>query len=639
MLAASSAAALVADAFAAGLRPEPELTVSEWADKYRIVGKPSPEPGPWTTSRVPYSREIMDALSPGSPVEIVALMKAAQGAGTEIGLNAVGCWMDRYPDSMMVVTPTVDSSKKFSRIRLDRMFEGSPRLREIVAEPRSRNASNTVTMKEFGPARDTLVITGANSASGLRSYPSRYVLADEIDAYPTDVDGEGNPIDLLMQRTGAFRNRKIFLLSTPTVAAVSNIKRWFEAGDQRVFQVPCPRCGFRQHLKWGARDEMGGLRWPKGEPEKARYQCIGCGDSFEEWEKVAMINAGEWVPMAPGNGGGKIRSYHINALYYPYGWPENAWVNLAARWERDHRDPVRLKTFINLKLGEAWADPSEAKADADMLLVRREAYGPEVPAGVAVITAGVDVQANRLECEKVGWGAGEESWSIDYRVLLGDTAKPEVWQELDEWLKAEHPTGSGLKLGVRAACVDSGYQTAKVTEFCGARFKRHIWATKGRAGAIPVWGKKPQRPKGQYPAPFLVGVDTAKEAIYARLKIDKPGPGYCHFPNERDKVFFEQLTAEVRIPDYSGPAPKFAWRKKAAGDRNEALDCRVLAYAALQGLASSTAFRLDAEAAALARMAESRARTVAANPDSISPMVFGQTAKKKRYGVVGGVAF
>ena len=599
---------LVAGAFARGLRPEPELSVSQWADQYRIVGKPSPEPGPWSTARVPYAREIMDALSPSSPVEIVALMKAAQGAGTEVGLNAIGCWMHLYPDSTMIVQPTVDSAKKFSRIRLERMFEATPALRDIVAEPRSRNSSNTISLKEFGPARDTLVITGANSAVGLRSYPSRYVLADEIDGYPPDVDGEGDPIDLVMQRTGAFRNRKLFLLSTPTVEAVSNINRWWLAGDQRKFHVPCPLCGVRQPLVWGAGLEVGGLRWPKGDPDKALYECVSCAGRWPEWRKVDMLPEGVWVPALPGNGGGKIRSYHINALYYPYGWPENAWPNLAARWDRDHRDPVRLKTFVNLKLGEPWRDPSEAKADAEMLLVRRESYGPELPAGVAILTAGVDVQANRLEVEIVGWGKGEESWSIDYRVLLGDTAQPAVWAELDALLQLEAMSELGLSLSIRAVWVDSGYQTEIVTRFCGERFRRNVWAIKGKSGPGKVWGQKPKRQRGQYPPPFTVHVDAAKEAIYSRLKIETPGPGFCHFPNERDKVYFDQLTSEVRIPDYSGPAPKFVWRKKAAGDRNEAFDCRVYNLAALKGLESSTAFRLDAEADALVQIAEARAK-------------------------------
>ncbi len=614
-----TAATLIANAFADGLMPEPELSVAEWADKYRIVGKPSPEPGPWDTSRVPYTKEIMESLSPSSPVEIVALMKAAQGAGTELGLNAIGCWMHMYPDSTMIVQPTVDTAKKFSRIRLDRMFEATPALRDIVADPRSRNSSNTISLKEFGPSRDSLIITGANSAVGLRSYPSRFVLGDEIDGYPVDVDGEGDPIDLIMQRTGAFRNRKLFLLSTPTIEEISNINRWYKAGDQRKFYVPCPLCGHMQALIFGAdrakNGDLGGLRWPAGNPDLVRYQCEKCGDSFEEWRKVEILSKGIYIPEAPGNGAGKIRSYHVNALYYPYGWPENSWVNLAARWDRDHRDPIRLKTFINLKLGEPWKDPSEAKVDADVLVSRRESYGPEIPSQVAVLTAGVDVQANRLEAELVGWGRDEENWSIAYRVFPGDTSKmtngdpenqPSPWESLDQWLKSEYLSENGLSLSARACCVDSGYQTAVVTRFCGERYSRKVWAVKGRSGPHPVWPKRVNRQRGQYPPPFIVGVDSAKENVYARLKLIDPGPGFCHFSTEWDKDRFEQLTAEVRIPDYTGPAPKFVWRKKVAGSRNEALDCRTYAYAALCGLSASTAFRLNEEVASMNRKAGAR---------------------------------
>jgi len=216
---------LLANAFAEAFRPAPELSVSGWADAHRIVTRPSPKPGKWETSLVPYMREIMDRLSPSDPCEIVALEKAAQGAGTEIGLNAVGCWMHRYADSTMIVQPTVDIAKKFSRIRFDRLVEATPVLRELVAPPRSRAAANSWQVKEFGPGRDSLVFAGANSGSALRSYPSRFGLADEIDGYPMDLDGEGNPVDLFIQRTAAYSNRKIFLLSTPTLEEISSIHK------------------------------------------------------------------------------------------------------------------------------------------------------------------------------------------------------------------------------------------------------------------------------------------------------------------------------------------------------------------------------------------------------------------------------
>jgi phage terminase large subunit GpA-like protein len=606
-----TAASLVSEAFANGLRPELDVRVSEWADQYRIVGKPSPEEGPWRTSRVPYTREIMDNFAPSSPVEMSVLMKAAQGAGSEILLNVLGCIMHRYPNSTMLVQPTIKAAGRFVRMRLDPMIELCPVLRGAVGRPRSREGSNTASLKEFGGTQ--LVIIGANSSVDVRGYPSRNVLMDEVDGYPKDLDGEGDTTELLIQRTAAHRGRKIALVSTPTLEDVSLIAKWYKRGDQRLYYVPCPRCGYEQALIWGAdrakEGRPGGMRWPKGEPDQVRYQCERCGDSFAEWEKIEPIARGFWEPQAPGMGGRKIRSYQINALYYPYGWPGNAWANLAAAWEHDHRDPIKKKTFWNLKLGLPWVDPAEAKASADVLLVRRETYGPTLPRGVAVLTAGVDVQGNRIEAELVGWGADEESWNIEYKVFPGDPTDEgnPVWKELDDWLNGEWLSELGVSLSIRGACVDAGFQAEKVRKFCSARKNRRIWATIGREGqGKAVWPTKLRKQKGALVPSVPIGVDTIKEVIYARLKIMNPGPGFCHFPLERDREYFEMLTAEIRVPDYTGPVPKYSWQKKTASARNEALDNRGTAYAALQALGITTALRLNREVARLQELAEAR---------------------------------
>lgn len=613
----ATAAAIVSASFARGIRPEPEITVSQWADMHRIVPKPSPEPGQWRTDRVPYAREIMDNLSPSSPVNITVLMKAAQGAGTEILLNAFGCWMHRYPDSAMLVQPTTKTAKRFVRTRLDRMIDACPSLREIVAKPRAHDSSNTTTQKDFGG--DSLIITGANSGAELRSNPIRYLGLDEVDGYPTDLDGEGEATELALQRTAAFRNRKVFMLSTPTLEDTSAIYKWFQRGDQRHFYVPCPLCGHEQPLIWFPKEGAGvpgGLRWPKGEPEKARYQCVACGDMFEEWRKIEMLARGEWVAAAPSVGQGPdtiVRSYSINALYYPYGWPESKWTNLAAKWDADHSDPVKRKSFINLKLGQPYKDPAEAKADTDTLMARREAYGPEVPVAVGVITVGADVQANRIEAESVGWCKDEESYSLEYRVFLGDTEKPEVWAEFDEWLKTEYLSESGVTLSIRATCVDSRFRKEVVRKWCANRWSRKVWAIVGQDGQNrPVWSTKAKRQRGAIPPPFTVGVDAAKESIYSRLKLERPGPGFAHFPAGRDRDYFEMLTAEVRVPDYTGPQPDFVWKKKSPGARNEALDARCYAYAALCGLVMTTAMRLNSEVDSIRRQAETKSRAIEA---------------------------
>lgn len=605
-----TAAQICNAAFTHAFRPEPDITVSEWADRYRIVGKPSPEPGPWRTERVPYMRQIMDDLSPGNRVEIVVLEKAAQGAGTEGGLNAVGCWMHKYPDPIMLVLPTTGVAKKFSRTRIEKLIDANPDLKAIVSPARSRDSGNTILLKEFGATRDTLMIIGANSGADLRSNPARYMIMDEVDGYPFDVDDEGDPVDLAIQRTATYRNRKIFMLSTPTIEEVSHIHRWFLRGDQRLFHVPCPFCGHMQPWVWYPGEEkLGGLRWPKGQPELARYQCERCGDQFEEWRKNELLPRGEWVASSPSAGGGKIHSYRINALYYPYGWPENAWPNLARLWEETHKDPTRLKSFVNLKLGEPWKDPAEAKAESDDLLSRRESYGATLPDSVAVLTAGVDVQANRIEAELVGWGRDEESWSIEYRVFLGDTTQPVVWAELDTWLRGQWLSELSVSLAVRAACVDTNYRPEISRKFCHERTGRKIFPIIGKPGqSVPVWPAKASQQRGKYPPPYAVGIDAAKEVIYARLRLQSLGPGFCHFPSNYDRHYFDMLTSEARIPDYSGPVPRYVWRKKQAGARNEALDCRVYAYAALQALGITTALRLNVEAENLRRVADAARR-------------------------------
>jgi phage terminase large subunit GpA-like protein len=160
----------------------------------------------------------------------------------------------------------------------------------------------------------------------------------------------------------------------------------------------------------------------------------------------------------------------------------------------------------------------------------------------------------------------------------------EVWDHLEGLLLAEHLHDSGQTLRIVAACIDCGFKDATVLRFTRDRYARRVYAVKGRAGESPIWPRKPSR-KNQTPF-FMVGVDAAKTALYDRLKIGEVGPGYCHFPIGRDQEYFDQLTAERKFTRYHNGYPKQEWRKPPAA-RNEALDCRVYAYAALQALYAS----------------------------------------------------
>lgn len=579
-------------------RPDAAVTVSEWADQHRVLSsKASAEPGLWRTDRTPYLREIMDSLSSYSTVEAVAVMKGAQIGMSEAGLNFVGYCIHHSPGPALYVMPTVETVKRISRTRLDPMIEASPALQERIPPARSRDSSNTMFSKEF--LGGVLILTGANSASGLRSMPIRFLVLDEVDAYPLNADGEGDPVNLAIKRTDTFLRRKIFMLSTPGLKGYSRIGKAFREGDQRYFNVTCDACGHQQPIRWGD------IKWPKGEPHKAVFACSECGHEHAEHRKGDLLANGEWVPTAEPKRVG-LRSYHLSSLYSPWkSWGDCASEFLACFGDEGKADPALLQVFVNTVLGEEWEDTSGEKVDSAGLMDSREEFGPELPAKVAILTAGIDVQDDRLEVEIVGWGRDEESWSIEHRIVFGDPSAPQVWQDVDEILLGTwaHP---GLPEGMRitAACLDTGgHHTLAAYAFVKDREKRKIWGIKGAKDyRAPIWPRRPSKNNKGKINLFSVGVSAAKDAIYKRLARTGPdfsGAGACHFPMERDAEYFEQLTAEVKRTKYQNGFPVPYWWKPD-GKRNEALDLRVYAYAALHGLLSM-GLKLNATAEAVAR--------------------------------------
>lgn len=560
-----------------GLAPEPQLTVSEWADRNRILPPTSAEPGAWRTDRVPYLCEIMDCLSTSSAIERVVFMKGAQLGATECGLNWIGYVIAHAPGLMLAVMPSIDMVRRNSRTRIDPLIEATPALRKRVAPPNRRESGNTVNLKSFPGGQ--LVLTGANSATGLRSTPARYIFLDEVDGFPADADGEGDPVALAIQRTVTFRGRrKIFLASTPTLKGISRIEKAYEESDKRRFYIPCPECGTFQFLEWSH------VTWPKNKPQEAHYACKECGGVIEEQQKPALLAAGEWRATAKGDG--RTAGFHLSALYSPF----ETWGEIATEHGQVYRDPARLQSWVNLKLGETWEDQVAAPIEADGFLTRLEDWGELLPENAAVLTASVDTQDDRLEMEIVAWGRDEECWSVDYQVLWGDPAGPELWRILDQELLRRFPHARAVPdLGLSAVAIDSGgHHTAAVMKFCADRQGRRVWAIKGRGGpGVPPWPKRPPRVRRGRPAPlFIVGVDGLKEGLHARLRLDESGPGFCHFPQDRDLDYFRQLTSERPLRRYVRGVAVREWRKDP-GVRNEAFDCRVYATAALHGLYAS----------------------------------------------------
>tara|TARA_R110000823_G_scaffold203424_1_gene334350 strand:- start:28992 stop:30896 length:1905 start_codon:yes stop_codon:yes gene_type:complete len=567
-----------------GLTPDPQLSVSEWADRYRMLSSRSAsEPGRWATRRTPYLKAIMDCLSPASPVERVVFMKGAQVGGTECGNNWIGYCIHLAPGPMMAVSPTVEMAKRNSKQRIDPLIEESTALSERISPSRSRDAGNTVLAKEFRGG--VLVMTGANSAVGLRSMPVRYLFLDEVDGYPADVDGEGDAIQLAEARTRTFARRKILIVSTPTVSGVSPIEREFESSDQRRYFLPCPHCGHRQWLRFEQ------LRWQWGEPETAHYVCESCDDEIQEQHKTWMLGQGEWRATAPENAG-KTVGFHLSSLYSPLGW--RSWADIATAWEQAQGSATRLKAFKNTELGETWVEEGEAP-DWERLLERREDYRiGGIPAGGLLLVGGADVQKDRIEASVWAFGRGKEAWLIEHRVLMGDTARDAVWKQLAELLNETRTHDSGTHLPLVRFAIDTGFATQETYAFVRRMRDSRLMAVKGVArGAALVGtptavdvtadGKRLRRGIKV----FAVAGHIAKLEFYNNLRktveASEDGEitfpeGYVHLPKV-DVEFVKQLCAEQLITRRNRNGfPVREWQKLR--ERNEALDCYVYARAA-----------------------------------------------------------
>jgi phage terminase large subunit GpA-like protein len=570
-----------------GLTPDPNFTVSSWADNHRVLSSvSSSEPGPWRTDRTPYLKEIMDCLSPSHASEKVVFMKGAQIGGTECGNNWMGFVIHHAPGPMLIVNPTVETAKRTSKMRIDPAIENCPALKEKVKDPRARDSGNTILMKEFPGG--VLVMTGANSAVGLRSMPIRYLFLDEVDGYPDDAAGEGDPVNLAIQRTVTFSNRKIFMISTPTIKNFSRIETAFLEGDQRYYFVPCPDCGEFQILKWAQ------IKWPKGKPEAAYYACEKCGSVWEDHQKAEILRQGKWVAINPSTNN-KTVSFHLSSLYSPHGWV--SFGDIAKEFSEVHKDPPRLQVWTNTKLAETWEDMAGEVVDPTGLMKRRENFGTRLPKNIAVITAGVDVQDNRLELEIVGWGQDEESWSLDYQVIYGDPSTPNLWRDLDEILSHNFAHQRELpNLAITAVCIDSGgHYTDHVINYCNERKHKKIWAIKGSSAGsgVPIWPARASQNKRLKKPVYVIGVNDAKETLMQRLRIAEEGAGYWHFPIERDAEWFAQVTSEIVKTKYVKGRPVRQWMPRREGARTEGLDCRVYAFAALRGLVRNWKFDLN----------------------------------------------
>lgn len=580
----------------ANYTPPADLTVSEWAERYRVLSRESSaEAGPWRNERTPYMVEPMNAFT-DPRVREISVVAMSQVGKSEVELNDIGYIIDQDPGSILYIQPNLDDAKKFSRLRISPMIRDCPTLRSKVSEVKSRDAGNTVLQKTFPGGM--LTIVGSQSPSALASTPARYVIGDEVDRWALSAGTEGDPWSLAVARTTTFYNAKMVAVSTPTIKGYSRIEKLFYDGTQERWCSQCPDCGEWHNIvfddiKFDYETKRDGRR-KSYKLNSVHWCCPSCGTLHTEAEMRSQ--PAKWMPENPDAIERGRRSFWVNAFSSPW----RSWDEIVLMFLEAKNDPEKLKVFYNTILGELWEDRGDLE-DEDTMLARREDYGTredgtpvELPDGVLVLTCGVDTQDDRLEYEVVGHGHYGETWGIKKGIIMGDPNCDEPWERLDDVITHTYKFRSGRGLTISMTCVDSGgHKTQAVYKQCRARLQRRVFAIKGVGGDGVPYTKPPSKVKIVVDGKaigatwlYSLGVDAGKATIMASLKVQEAGPKYCHFPrdNERgyDIKFFNGLLSEKLVMKTERGRTRWVWEKIKGHERNEALDCRNYAMAAFR---------------------------------------------------------
>lgn len=575
--------------------PPPDVKVSQWAEQNRVLSRESSaEPGKWRNDRAPYQVEIMDAVN-DPEIESIVVMSCSQVGKNEIINNILGYYIDIDPCPILLIEPTLELAEDYSKRRIAPLVRDTKVLKEKISDSKSRDSNNTILSKNYPGG--SLALVGANSARGLASKPIRIVIADEIDGFPLSAGVEGDPLELAEKRTITYPNRKKIKVSTPTIKGVSRVEEEYMKGTREKWKKECPHCGAFVYIN------IQGIKYQYERDDKGNFavwdivfQCPCC---FEEFNEFAWKNQpGAWIadnPVAQ-----KVRSFHLNAFVSPWWF----WEDIIKLWLKVRNDPEQKKVFTNTVLGESWEEKGEIETE-DILMKRRELYDADVPEGVLILTCGVDVQGDRLEYEIVGWGKGEESWGILRGFILSDPELPETWDKLDEVLEMQFSFLDGTTRHIACTFIDSGgHSTSAVYRYCKRKQARgkYVFAIKGMGGpGYPLIYKvtrtktdsRSNKKKSKTVSRdeencvlIILGVDSGKSSIMSRLKIKEAGEGYCHFPvndyRGYDQIYFKGLISEkiVYVKQKGRTVPQ--WKKISENSRNEPLDMRNYAYAALK---------------------------------------------------------
>jgi phage terminase large subunit GpA-like protein len=568
-------------------RPPEDLTVSQWADKYRYLSpEASAEPGLWRTGRTPYLREVMDAFN-DPKVRNIALVGASQVAKSECELNIIGYIIDQDPSSILYIHPDLDNAKKFSKMRVAPMIRDTKRLRTKVADVKSRDSGNTILQKSFPGGM--LTMCGSNSAAALASMPIRYIIGDELDRWAASAGTEGDPWELAKARQITFYNAKSVAVSTPTVKNASKIESLYNQGTRERWHAQCPNCGAWHEIVFDNISfdyETVVIKNKKSFTiTRIGWTCPSCA-CFES-EAVMKKQPAKWIAENPAAYERGNRSFWLNAFSSPW----ISWEKIVLAFLEAQGDTKRLQVVFNTMLGELWEDRGDMD-DEDTMLSRREEYAAELPDGVLCLTCGVDTQDTRLEYEVVGHGHFGETWGIKKGIIMGRPDTPEVWQQLDDVIEKEWAYKNGVKLRISLTFVDSGgHFTQEVYAACRERQNKKVFAVKGKGGDGIPFTAPPRQTKividGKYIGQcwiYIIGVDAGKQLIMDSLRVKEPGAKYCHFPKNDglgyDVEYFKGLISE-RLTYKNN---RWVWEKIPGHERNEPLDCRNYALAAVKAL-------------------------------------------------------
>lgn len=520
----------------------------------------------------------MDAIK-DPECEGFCMIKSSQVAYSELLNNLIGCQIHTNAGPMMMIQPTLEMAEGYSKDRISPMIRDTPALAALV-DDKSRTSGNTILHKNFPGG--LLQLVGANSPSSLASRPIRDLFCDEVDRYPRSAGKEGDPITLGKRRQSTFTTDRFCVIGgTPTVKGASRIEKEFDMTDQRFYMVECPRC--HQHIDL----QLEQIDTEKASPNYGRYKCQRCGGHHENWEKFEMIKdipmggTAYWKPTKPEV---KYRGYCIWAAYSPF----FSYKEIADEYNKSKGDPELEQVFFNTLAGRTYQFTTQTM-DADGLFAQREPYDIyRVPEAAVIITAGVDTQDDRFEVEVVAWGPDEESWSLEYKTIDGDPNNKATRAKLDAFLGGSvYRRVDGQEMKIKVAFVDSGgHRTDAVYTFTRGKGIRGIYPCKGSSAVgQPIFARfSPQKKERVKIA--IVGTDTAKEVIYARLAMGNESvKGVMHFPDYYDKQYFEGLISEEKRIEWSGGQPRIRWvKKEGSTKRNEPLDVRVYALAALRSI-------------------------------------------------------